>query len=461
MIPTIAEASAAIARKKLSPVELTQACLERIARHDAELHCFITLTAERALAEARAAEAEIARRGPRGPLHGIPIGLKDIYETKGIRTTAGSRQLEDYVPDADATTVRKLAAAGAVLIGKNTTFEFALGGPSFDLPWPPARNPWNPERSPGGSSSGSAAAVAAGFVLGALGSDTGGSIRMPAANCGIAGMKPTYGLVSRHGILPLAYSLDHAGPLAWTAEDCAIVLEAIAGYDPNDPASVDRPAAAMRSELQRGLRDVRIGVVRHFFERDNRVSDDMHAALEAAIATLRGCGAVLTEVTLPPLVEWYASGALINLSEAYDVHEQRLRTRLHDYGELLRDRLVLGSLVAAPDYVHAMRRRRELCAELGDAMGDIDVLVTGIVPGEAPVIGTESKWGAFENGNFAMPANLSGYPAIALCIGFGSAGMPLAMQLIGKPFAEPALFGIAHAYERATPWRDRRPIASL
>jgi aspartyl-tRNA(Asn)/glutamyl-tRNA(Gln) amidotransferase subunit A len=456
-LPTIAGAAAAIANQKLSPVELTQACLDRISRHDAQLHCFITLTAERALAEARAAEAEIVRFGPRSPLHGIPIGLKDIYETKGLRTTAHSRQLEDHVPGADATTVRKLADAGTVLVGKLATHEFALGGPSFDLPWPPARNPWDPARFTGGSSSGTGAAVAAGFVLGGTGSDTGGSIRTPSAYCGITGIKPTYGRVSKHGILPLAFSLDHAGPMAWTAEDCAILLECMAGHDPHDPTTADRPVPAMRGEFARGAKGLRIGVVRHFFERDHPVSEPTRAAIDAAVAVLVQAGAHVSETVLPPLGEFYACSTLINYAEGYNVHAARIGSNFAGYGELLRDRLLLGSLISSSDYVTAMRRRRELSTALAAAMRDVDVLVYANVAGEAPEIDKVPKWASFEKPSFAMPANVTGYPAMAVCTGFGPAGLPLSMQLVGKPWNEPTLLRAAHAYEQLTPWRDRRP----
>jgi aspartyl-tRNA(Asn)/glutamyl-tRNA(Gln) amidotransferase subunit A len=455
--PTIAAAARAIARKELSPVELTQACLDRIRHDDAQLHCFITLTAERALAEARAAEAEIARSGPRGPLHGIPIAYKDIYETAGIRTTAHSRHLEHHVPDADATTVRKLGDAGTVLMGKLATYEFALGGPSFDLPWPPTRNPWNPERSAGGSSSGTGAGIAAGFFLGGTGTDTGGSIRGPAAYCGIAGLKPTYGLVSRFGILPLAFSLDHAGPMARTAEDCALLLQAMAGYDPRDPGSANRPVPSMTAELERGARGTRIGVARHFHEVDNPAAAETRGAVDAAIATFRSAGATVVELTLPPLAEWSACALLINLCESFDVHATRLRTKPEDFGERLRNRLVLGALVSGPDYVQATRRRRELCTQLAETMRDVDVLLTAAVVDEAPVIGSEPAAPLSAKANLSHPANLSGYPAIAVCAGFGASGMPLSMQLIGKPFAEPTLLRVACAYERETDWHERRP----
>ena len=252
--PTIAEAASLIAQRKLSPVELTRACLDRIQKLDGTLHAFLHLDPDRALAQAREAEAALMKGAPRGPLHGIPIGLKDIYNTKDMPTTAHSRQLMGNVPAEDATCARRLAAAGTVLLGKLATHEFAFGGPSFDLPWPPARNPWNPDHFTGGSSSGTGAAVAAGLVLGGMGSDTGGSIRLPAALCGVAGIKPTYGLVPRTGILPLAFSLDHAGPMAWTVEDCALLLQAVAGHDPQDPASADRPVADFSARARRKAR---------------------------------------------------------------------------------------------------------------------------------------------------------------------------------------------------------------
>ena len=254
-IPTIAEAARQIAAKELSPVELTRTCLDRVHALDDQIHAFIHLTEERAIAEARVAEAAIMANGPSGPLHGIPIGLKDIVDTKGIPTTCQSKFLADNIPEADAACAEQLAAAGAVLIGKTTTHEFADGGPSFDLPWPPARNPWNTDHFTAGSSSGTGAGVAAGMILGGIGTDTGGSIRGPAALCGIAGIKPTYGLVSRAGVAPAAFSLDHIGPMAWTAEDCALMLQALAGHDPRDPASASRAG----SRLHRPARQARQG----------------------------------------------------------------------------------------------------------------------------------------------------------------------------------------------------------
>src|ERR1700751_3220665 len=303
-IPTIAEAARAIAAKQLSPVDVPRACLERVHKLDGELHAFVHLTEERALAEARAAEAAIMAGGPKGPLHGIPIGLKDIVDTKCIPTNCQSKILQDNIPAADATCAEKLAAAGAVLIGKTTTHEFADGGPSFDLPAPPARHPWNTDHFTAGSSSGTGAGVAAGLILGGIGTDTGGSIRVPAALCGIAGVKPTYGLVSRAGVAPAAFSLDHIGPMAWTAEDCALMLQALAGDDPRDPASASRPVPNFTAQLGSGIKGVRIGVIHHFHETDHKVSEGTQRGITAAIATFRDLGAEIREVQLSPLQDW-------------------------------------------------------------------------------------------------------------------------------------------------------------
>ena len=458
---TIAEAARRIAAKQLSPVELTQQCLARIKALDGTLNAFIRVTEERALADAKAAEAAIMKSGPKGPLHGIPFGHKDIYCTKGIPTTAHSKLLQDHVPREDATTVRLLAEAGVVLMGKLATHEFAFGGPSFDLPWPPARNPWNPDHFTAGSSSGTGAAVAAGLVLGGTGSDTGGSIRGPAALCGIAGIKPTYGLCSRAGILPLAYSLDHAGPMAWTVEDCAILLQAMAGYDPTDPASADRKVPDFRAELGQGAKGLRIGVVRHFHEVDHRVSDATLTGIEGALDFFRKSGASVRDVTLTPLAHWHGCNFLILVTEAWALHEPWMRTRFGDYGELLRDRMGLGAFVTGTDYMQALRRRRELCDEMAAAMADIDILVTASQPGEAPRIDAVSKWATFEKPGFTSTFNLTGYPAISVCTGFGAGGLPVSMQLAAKPFREPTLFRAAHAYEQAMPWRQRRPELAL
>jgi aspartyl-tRNA(Asn)/glutamyl-tRNA(Gln) amidotransferase subunit A len=364
-IPSIAEAGAAVAAGSLSPVALTEACLARIDRDEKQVRSFIRLERDRALGAARTAEAEIKAGRRRGDLHGIPFAYKDIFETAGIPTTAHSKLLIEHVPTRDATTVTKLAEAGIVSFGKLALHEFAIGGPSFDLPFPPPRNPWSSEHFAGGSSSGTGAAVAAGFVLGGTGSDTAGSIRLPSAFCGLAGIKPTYGLVSRAGILPLSFTLDHAGPMAWTVEDCAILLQAMAGHDQADPASTNLPIPDYRAGLTGGIKDMSIGVLRHFYERDTAVTPEVGAAMEASISALSRLGASVREVALPPLRDWHACCMIIMLAEAYAVHEPWLRTRFNDYGKCFRDRVAPGAFISSADYVAATRTARaaaEACA---------------------------------------------------------------------------------------------------
>jgi aspartyl-tRNA(Asn)/glutamyl-tRNA(Gln) amidotransferase subunit A len=454
---TIAEAARRIAAKQLSPVELAKTHLDRIHRLDPQLNAFLLVTEERALADAKAAESRQMLGTLRGRLDGIPIAHKDIYNTAGIRTTAHSKQLEHNVPTRDAHTVKKWADAGTVMLGKLSTHEFAFGGPSFDLPWPPARNPWNRDHFTAGSSSGTGAAVAAGLILGGTGSDTGGSIRGPAALCGIAGIKPTYGLSSRTGILPLAFSLDHAGPMAWTAEDCGLLLQGMAGPDAEDPASVDRPIPDFTAELGKGVKGLRIGVVRHFFERDHRASDATRAGIDAAMDFYAKEGAEVRDITLSPAADYHAVGYLIMICEAFALHGPWMRERFMDYGELFRDRVSLAATVSGPDMIQATRRRRLLCREMAVAMENLDIIVSASQPGEAPRIDSVPKWANMEKPSFTMPFNVTGFPAISICTGFGEGGLPVAMQLAGRPFTEPTLFRAAHAYEAAMPWRARRP----
>nr|WP_314072632.1 amidase [uncultured Roseococcus sp.] len=455
MIPTIAEAARLIAAKKVSPVELTRDCLSRIAKRNEELAAFILVTEERAMADARAAEERQMAGTLKGRLDGIPIGHKDIYTTAGIATTGHSAQMQDHVPDSDAVTVTKWREAGVVLLGKLATHEFAFGGPSFDLPWPPARNPWDTERFTAGSSSGTAAAVAAGLVLGGTGSDTGGSIRGPAALCGIAGIKPTYGLCSRRGILPLAQTLDHAGPLAWTTEDCAILLEAMAGHDPADPGSVDRPA--LKLDIEQDMRGRRIGVIRHFHETDHRVSDATLRGIEESCAIFRRLGAEIVDVKLPSLQEFNAAGWLILMAEAWAIHEKWMRERPMKYSEGLRGRLALGGLLSAGDYIQAQRKRRSLIERSFAATSGIDLLITAAQPGEAPKIREVSKWASIERPGFTIPFNLTGWPGVTVCTGFGEGGLPVAAQLVGHPWSDSFVLAAGHALERENGHRDRRP----
>jgi len=460
-LPTIATAARLIATRQLSPVELTRSCLQRIETLDGRLNSFLLVRAEAALAEAATAEADIARGDYRGPLHGIPIAHKDIVETAGIRTTAHSKLLRDFVPQRDATVVQRLASAGAILLGKTATHEFAMGGPSFDLPWPPARNPWNTDHFTGGSSSGTGAAVAAGLILGGSGSDTGGSIRLPAAYCGVTGLKPSYGRVSRHGVLPLAYSLDHVGPLAWTAEDCAILLQAMAGHDPADPASAAAAVPNYRAALRPDLRGLRIGVVRHFFESDYHIDAEAQSAIDAALAMMRDLGAELREIRLSPLQDYGACGWLILIGESWAVHEKVMRERFVDYGRMMRNRVVLGAFLGAADYVQALRLRRALGGEMAAAMRDVDVLVTGITPGEAPRIDEKPGYESFQR-PLMMPFNVTGQPSMAVRCGISTKGLPLSLQIAGKPFDEATVLRVGHAYEQATAWhRQRPPMATI
>ncbi|GAC1340682.1 MAG: Asp-tRNA(Asn)/Glu-tRNA(Gln) amidotransferase GatCAB subunit A [Acetobacteraceae bacterium] len=455
--PTIAEAARQIAARTLSPVELTRHCLDRIAEADPILHSFLRLTPDRAMADARAAETRVMQGQARGPLDGIPIAHKDIYGTAGIPTTGHSKLLQDWVPETSAFTVDKLAEAGTVMLGKLATHEFAFGGPSFDLPWPPARNPWDPDHFTSGSSSGTGAAVAAGLILGGTGSDTGGSIRGPAALCGIAGIKPTYGLCSRAGILPLAFSLDHAGPMAWTVEDCALLLQAMAGHDPRDPASADRPVPNFSADLGRDAKGMRIGVVHNWHEIDRPVSPATQAGIDRALDIWRAQGAEIRDIELPSLRDYMSANFVVLVSEAFSLHEPWMRERFGDYGELLRDRMAFGALFAATDYIQALRFRRELCAATTAAAAEVDVLVTAAAPAEAPRIDALQKWENLAQPGFTAPFNLTGWPAMSVCSGFGENGLPVSIQIAAKPFQEATLFRAAHAFEQAAGLRQNRP----
>jgi len=460
---TVAEAGRAIAEGRLYPIALTEAYLERIDALDGELHGYVTVLHD----AARAAAREIAAGRSRGPLHGIPIGLKDIYKTSGIRTTAGSRRYEHHVPEEDAESWVRLRDAGAILLGKHETHEFAIGGPDFGLPFPPARNPWNTAHYPSGSSSGSAVAVAAGLCAAAMGSDTGGSIRGPAAYCGIVGLKPTYGRVSRRGVFPLSYSLDHCGPLTRTVEDCAILMQALAAYDPQDPASADVPVPDYRAALTPRLDGLRIGVIRHFHERDaadfgadSAPSAAYVGAFDAACRTLESLGARLVDLHLSPLIAYLDANRLIMLAEAYALHEADFRERPHLFGRLMFARVGLGAFLTAADYVEALRQRRELTVEFARALADVDAAISANATGPAPRIDQVPFWGVYERASYTGPYNLTGSPALSVPIGFED-GLPLAFQIAGKAFDEAGVLRVGHAFERATEFhRQRPPIAA-
>jgi len=453
---TIAEAARRIATRDLSPVELTEAYLARIAAVDDKLQAFVTLTADRARTEAKAAEAEIMRGGPRSKLHGIPYCLKDIVETAGIRTTAQSKILADHVPAADAVVAAKLRGAGGILLGKTATWEFAHGGPSWDVLFPPARNPWNTDHHPAGSSSGSGAAIAAGLAPATIGSDTGGSIRGPAAACGISGIKPTYGLVSRRGVLPNCFSHDHVGPLAWTSEDAAILLSIVAGHDPHDPGSADVPPRDYTAGIGAGIAGMTVGVPWRWLEEEAPLAPETRAAFDAALAVFRDLGATMRPAELPPMQLYNDCKKIIAMAELYAIHGQDLRTRPELFGASLRYRIIAGSLIRAEDYVDAMRVRRDLAAVMQQVFATVDLILlpTGEPAGKLEPVAHSSL---FTGASLTTPFNVGGNPALSVCSGFAPNGLPHSLQIVGRLFEDAAVLRAGHAYENATPWRERRP----
>ena len=454
---TIAELGRLYRRRELSPVEVTKALLARIAAHDAKVHSFLRVTEEAALAEAQDAERALMAGTPRGPMHGIPYALKDIIETAGILTTGHSKLRQDHVPEADAELVTRLKAGGGIMMGKLATWEFALGGPSFDLPWPPALNPWNPDYLPGGSSSGAGAAVAAGFVPGAVGTDTGGSIRGPAAVCGVAGLKPTYGRVSRRGVFPNTFSMDHCGPLARSAEDIALFLGVIAGFDPADPGSEDVAVPDYPAELNGGVRGLRLGLVEDWHQGAN-AHPDLAPAIEAAVAVLRGQGAIIEPVRLSSLRDYTDCKTTISSVELYAIHEHDLKTRPQDFGRILRNRVLPGALIRGEDYLAALRWRTELAQEQARALQQVDAFITAAALNVADPADPNLPDRLVSVPSTTMPFSVGGLPALAIPCGFSKKeGLPLSLQIAAAPFAEGLVLRIAHAYQEATDWHRRHP----
>jgi aspartyl-tRNA(Asn)/glutamyl-tRNA(Gln) amidotransferase subunit A len=455
--------SALIQRREVSPVEATRAVLERVQKYDCQLNSFITLLRDEALAEAQANEDEIRAGRYRGPLHGIPIAVKDLYYTKGIRTTAGSKVLLDFKPAYDATVVTRLRDAGAILIGKLNMHEFARGATSASSLAGACRNPWDTLRVPGGSSGGSAAAVAAGLCFGALGSDTGGSIRIPSACCGIVGLKPTYGRVSRYGVFPLSWSLDHVGPMTRTVTDAALMLQVIAGHDRHDPTTRTAVVPDYRTALTAGIEGARLGIPQEFYfeQLDSEVRD----SVRAAIRTLERAGAQVEEVSLPLSKYAAAAGRIISLAEAAEIHERFLKTRAADYTPDVRAALLTGQLLLAKHYLKAQRLRSLIRQEMAAALRRVDALVTPTIPIPAPAIGQTTVNIGAEPADVAgalsrltRPANLTGFPAISLPCGFTAGNLPIGLQLTGRPFAEATVVQLAYAYEQQTDWHKRQPM---
>ncbi len=455
---SLTEAVRRIRSGDLSPVKYTQALLDHIAAHDGQLDSFLRVLDDGALESAALAEIAVKNGETLGPLHGVPFALKDIVDVAGLPTTAHSQILAQQPPKTDhAAVTAKLHDAGGILLGKTATHEFAIGGPSFDLPWPPARNPWNRTRYPGGSSSGSGAAVAAGLVPMAIGTDTGGSVRNPATACGIVGMKPTYGRVSRRGVFPLSFSLDHVGPMTRNIADNALMLNVIAGHDPGDPGSANLPTPDFTADLDKGVDGLSIGVIRHFHNRDMTAEPAMAQALEDALDVLSDLGADISEIETAPLGEFATCNRIILLSEAYAIHRNWLQTRPEDYGESFLERILPGAFLSGSDYVDALRLRRKLTASFNRTISSLDGVIAVSAMDAAFAIDDAEEIALKYPRQARTPFNLTGNPALAMPNGFNDDGMPLAMQIVGKQFDEAMVYRIAAGYEAATDWHAQRP----
>jgi aspartyl-tRNA(Asn)/glutamyl-tRNA(Gln) amidotransferase subunit A len=456
-----------IATKQVSPVEVVRAHLDRIAAVDSKLRAFITVCADSALESARAAEADLMAGRVVGRLHGVPWAPKDLYSTRGVRTTGGSKILADSVPSEDSTVVARLARAGAILLGKLNMHEFAYGPEGLNAHYGDARNPWSADahRITGGSSSGSGAAVAAGLAPGSLGSDTGGSIRIPASLCGITGLKPTYGRVSRAGVLPLAWSMDHAGPMTRSARDCALMLSVIAGYDPADPTTSVLPVPDYGAALTGDVKGLRVGLLRAHFT--DPAAADVRAAVEASAKQLEQAGAVVDEVNLTQVMHVATGSAAIVASEALAYHAPWMRSRPQDYQPDVRERLRLGAFVNGAHYVRAQQIRALVTREVDEALARRDVLLAPATPLVAPVLGEREA--ALGDGpsdvraallRCTRPFNFSGHPACAAPCGFNAGGLPIGLQIVGRPFDEATVLRVVDAYQRMTDWHTRRPPAA-
>ena len=453
----LARASELVRMRKASPVELTTACLTRIDRLNPVLNAFITVMREQALADARAAEMEIARGKWRGPLHGIPLGLKDLFDTAGVRTTAASAVFADRIPSEDAEVVRRLKAAGAVILGKLNMHEFAYGDTSAQSHYGPVRNPWNRNHVAGGSSGGSAAAVAGGLCYGALGSDTGGSIREPASYCGIAGLKPTYGLVSTRGVVPLSWSLDHVGPMCRTVSDTAILLQQIAGYDALDTNSISAAPPDYAKAMRRNISTLRLGIPRAVFY--EMLNPEIEQAVNDALQVLGRLTASAREVQLPPYKTLPVVGA-----EAYAFHAPYFTKTPELYQPMTRRRLEAGSTVTAAAYIEGRRELERLRRAVGAVFSTVDLLITPTTPVLPPTVqdaiddpGTPPVGGVALSLRNTQPFDIYGLPSISIPCGFSRSGFPIGLEISGPRFGEPAVLALADAYEHATEWHERTP----
>jgi len=453
---SIIEAAGLIVRREISPVELTEAHLRRIDRVDRALNSYITLTPDVALHSARQAETEIQLGDYRGTLHGIPLALKDLYEMRSVRTTGGSKFFAENISQVDAAAVECLNAAGAVLLGKLNMHEIALGVTNNNPHFGACHNPWNLERTPGGSSGGSGSALAAGLCLGSLGSDTGGSIRIPASLCGVVGLKPTYGRASLRGVIPLAWSLDHAGPMGRRVKDVAILLQAIAGYDPLDPASVDIPVPDYMAEIDNGVRGWRIALANDAFL--TRADAEVLEAIHTAAQVFSGLGAEVIPTGLPNGRDAALNNGLIVNSEAATFHRERLEKAPEGFGKDVYQRLQTGAAYTATEYILARRIQVELRRLFELFFDEYDVLLIPTTPIAAPLLeGPDAVEQARTLTRFTAPFNLTGLPALSLPCGFTREGLPIGLQIVARQWAEAALLRAGQAYEAATEWHFRKP----
>jgi len=451
---TAAEISRAYAAGTLSPVTLTESLIERIDQLEPQYHAFIHLDRAAALASAQHAQRELQAGRSLGPLHGVPVGIKDIIDMEGQTTSCHSVVMRQHKAKVDAPVITALRAAGAMTFGKLALHEFAIGGPSFDLPFPPARNPWNINHHPGGSSSGSGTALAAGFLPLALGTDTGGSVRHPAAACGLVGLKPTYDLVSRRGVYPLAMSLDHVGPMARSVEDVALLLDVMART--SSPATHPRPESYTR-DLKLGVKGLRIGFIRHFHEKDDLADPEVTLALENACDVFRKLGAQVRDINLPSLQAFSSPQKVILMAEGWAVHARNLRERPEDYAQMSRRKLLCGAFLGGGDYVQAMQRRGELIDAVNQAFGEVDILLAANSFEPACRIDDLSEVVRTYTRQARVPFNLTGHPALAMMSGLSTSGLPLSLQLIGKNFDEATVLRAGAAFEQATPWHTMHP----
>jgi len=453
---SIAEATELIVARKLSPVEFTEALLRRIEGIEGRVNAFITVDGDAAMTAASTAADAIAKGGEHGPLHGVPVALKDIFGLAGVRMTAGSKILAENVAAEDAEATARLRAAGAIIPGKLNLHEFAFGATGVNPHYGAARNPWDLERITGGSSSGSGASVAGGECAAALGTDTGGSIRIPASLCGIVGLKPTYGRVSRRGVLPLSWSLDHVGPMTRTVEDAAIILQVIAGRDTAEASTSDEPVPDYTQGLRGGVQGLRIGVPKQFFFEN--VDAEVESAVRSALSLLEAMGAVILEVAVPLISEIPGGVTAIMLPEALAYHQKWMSERPDDYGDDVRYRLELGATFLAVHYVQA-QRLRELAIEAwrAETFSKVDLIATPTTPITARAIEQGDLQVTFNLIRFTNPFNFLGVPAISVPCGFSGEGLPVGLQLAGRWWDEATVLRAAHAYEQATDWHQRRP----